>query len=286
MSFIMQLYCPVDANHRILYFFSCPYQSCQASGSFCRVYRLTTEASEPKFDASEKMFDLTMATSEWDLCSDSDDGRESSLNLEDKGPLGGLLRSNTPIESKPSHAINNLASPFNCYFINVYDDEIQASPRSNNLSSWVLDYRAEAEFVEEDEKCGGLTTTPYYQQHLATRDPSYGLEPMRYSWEGKPIFTSSSPSVDWEPHLFCSRCQGCRVFEVQLFPTINNYLHSKETECADKNTGLFNALWPLNFSTLIVFSCKANCRSVNDEWIEECVLVQNDEGESFFVGGN
>ncbi|KAM7539814.1 hypothetical protein Aperf_G00000040924 [Anoplocephala perfoliata] len=282
ISFLMQLYCPVDSNHRALYFFSCSNQSCQASGSFCRVYRLTAEVSEPRSGANEKMFDLTLAASEWNLDSDSDNGMESGLNLEGKDPLDGMM-SNGPIES---HAVNHLAGPFKCYFINVYDDEIQGSPRSSNLSSWVLDYQAEAEFVEEDEKFAGIITTPYYQQHLATRDSSYGLEPIRYSWEGKPIFTSASPSVDWEPHLFCPRCRGCRVFEVQIFPTINDYLHPKKTECVDKNNDFFNPLWPLNFSTLIVFSCKANCRSTSGEWMEECVLVQNDEGGSFFVSGN
>lgn len=41
MSFLMQLYCPVDNNHRVLYFFSCLRNPCQKDGRCWRVLKQT-----------------------------------------------------------------------------------------------------------------------------------------------------------------------------------------------------------------------------------------------------
>ncbi|VDL60579.1 unnamed protein product [Hymenolepis diminuta] len=272
MCFILQLYCPIDNNHRSLYFHACPNKECQNSGRFFRVYSFATDAPEQKSGKID-----ALPTNEWDF--GPDDEGESKMEVDHS--------STSPVESRISRPLNNLASPFKCFYINVLEDEVQGSPRTGNLFSWVMDYRAEAEFIEEDEKIEDVSVlTPLYSQHMASRDPSSGLEPIRYAFEGRPIFTSAPPSDEWEPQLHCSKCRRSRVFEVQLFPTINNYLRFKQNRRAKVSARTFNTVWPLSFSTVIVFSCQGNCRSTSGEWVEECVLVQTEEGRSVFVGGN
>nr|CDS34360.1 programmed cell death protein 2 [Hymenolepis microstoma] len=273
MYFVLQLYCPIDSNHRNLYFYTCPNKECQISGRFFRVFRFTTNGPEEKDEETS-----TLPTNEWNF--DYDDIGEDKMELD---------HVSTPIpgETRKSRPLDNLASPFKCLYITVLEDEVQDSLRTENLHSWVLDYKAEDEFIEEDGKIEGvLTLTPLYSQHMASRDPSSGLEPIRYAFEGRPIFTSAPPSDEWESQLYCPKCQKMRVFEVQLFPTINNYLHFKKNRRAKVPKSSFNALWPLNFSTLMVFSCQGDCPSTSEEWVEECVLVQTEEGESVFVGSN
>ncbi|VDO15833.1 unnamed protein product [Rodentolepis nana] len=270
MYFVLQLYCPIDNNNRNLYFYTCPNRECQVNGRFFRVFRFTTNEPEKK-DEKTSVF----SNNDWNF--DFDDIEEGKMELDHV--------STPPDETRKSRPLDNLASPFKCFYITVLEDEVQDSSRTENLPSWVLDYKAEDEFIEEDEKIEGVTAlTPLYSQYIASRDPSTGLEPIRYAFEGRPIFTSAPPSDEWESQLFCSKCQRMRVFEVQLFPTINNYLHFKKNRSAKVPKSPFNALWPLNFSTLMVFSCQVDCQSTFEEWVEECVLVQTEEGESVFVG--
>ncbi|KAL5112100.1 Programmed cell death protein 2-like [Taenia crassiceps] len=282
-SFIMQLYCPVDANDRVLYFFSCLQKDCQAFGSCWRVFRFAIKSPEHRTSLQEDL-GVEMTGCEWKLDEDGDEESGSDLwfspsRVEDSKKLG------------ISYSITCLKSPFNCHYIQVYDEtniDHSEKPQNSNLSDWVLDYQAEAEFVEEDEsaQCGNeydVTFTSQYQLHLATRDPRYGCEPVRYAWMGRPIFTTAAPRDEWAPHLECPKCGGRRVFEVQLFPTLNNYL----SEVKEKSTSpdvTFDPIWPLKFSTLIVFSCLADCAS--EEWVEECALVQTERGESIFSGGD
>ncbi|EUB64531.1 Programmed cell death protein 2-like protein [Echinococcus granulosus] len=281
-SFVMQLYCPVNANDRVLYFFSCPRKDCQVTGCCWRVFRLSSKLPESLTPLQEDL-GVVVTNCEWKL--DEDDGENDSDVWFDPSLTVNTRRTET------SHAITHLISPFKCHYIQVYDetDKDQSEKSQNSdLSDWVLDYHAEAEFVEEDESVeygngNDVTFTSQYQLHLATRDPRYGCEPVRYAWVGQPIFTTAAPCDEWAPHLKCPRCGGRRVFEVQLFSTLNNYLSNVKEKGASPGVA-FDPIWPLQFSTLIVFSCLADCPS--EEWVEECALVQTERGESVFSSGN
>ncbi|VDK35239.1 unnamed protein product [Taenia asiatica] len=281
-SFVMQLYCPVDANDRVLYFFSCPQKDCQTSGCCWRVFRFSTKSSELQTPLQEDP-GVEVTGCEWKL---DEDAEES-----DSDAWFDPSWTENPKRPGTSHTITHLKSPFKCHYIQVYDEtDNDQSEKSQNsdLSNWVLDYQAEAEFVEEDESAefgnaNDATFTSQYQLHLATRDPRYGCEPVRYGWIGRPIFTTAAPRDEWAPHLECPKCGGRRVFEVQLFPTLNNHLSEAKEKGASPSV-TFDPIWPLKFSTLIVFSCLANCTS--EEWVEECALVQTERGESVFSVSN
>ncbi|VDM32322.1 unnamed protein product [Hydatigera taeniaeformis] len=281
-SFVMQLYCPVDVNDRVLYFFSCPQRDCQVTGCCWRVFRLSGRSSEPQTSLQEDL-GAEVAGCEWKL--DEDDEGNDTNTWFDPSWMSNSRRPET------SHTITHLKSPFECHYIQVYaETDTDQSEKSQNtdLSGWVLDYQAESEFVEEDEivesgNVDDVTLTSQYQLHLATRDPKYGCEPVRYAWIGQPIFTTGVPRYEWAPHLECPRCGTRRVFEVQLFSTLNNYL-SEVKENAANPDATFDPIWPLKFSTLIVFSCLADCPS--EDWVEECALVQTERGESIFSVGN
>lgn len=229
-------------------------------------------------------------SSQWEL-DDDDDG-----NASDVWCMQDICRDlpSKSIPEKPSetYIIDSLRGPLACRFIEVFE-ESDKDTSSQGLSEWVLDYRAEAEFVEEDEnernfERDGESSSPitsHFQLHLITRDPAYGLEPIRYAWCGRPIFTTAPPQNEWGRWLVCGRCGGQRVFEVQLFSSLNSYI-TLANSIATKDhpsSKTFDPVWPLYLSTLIVFSCKANCAS--EHWVEECVLVQTEQGNCVFSCG-
>ncbi|VDD80754.1 unnamed protein product [Mesocestoides corti] len=273
-SFIMQLYCPLGDHHRSMYFFSCLRKECQKLGRCWRAFRLSTKLSSiPALP--QKATSTEASDCEWKL--DDNDELDESVWFNTCPTVDVAA-----IADSKCHEILHIKSPFLRRFIQVYDEETpQGSETQHNcLSDWVLDYQAEEEFVSDDEADADIEKhmTSRYQLHLATRDPAYGCEAVRYAWCGQPIFASAPPQEDWAPHLTCRRCGGPRAFEVQLFSSINNSLTLDPTSPNDD----IDASWPLDMATLIVFSCKASCES--DQWTEECVLVQTERGESVFCG--
>lgn len=193
-----------------------------------------------------------------------------------------------------SYRLDQFESPFACRFINVFDDAEDAAsgkdtPCGDGLEAWVLDYRAEAEFNEEEigeDVDGGPRRAPitsHFETHLATRNSKYGCEALRYSIGGLPIFASDPPRSEWATDLACSRCGSPRIFEVQLFPTINNFLTLTKSQMESKPSDI-NANWPLDMATLLVFTCKNQECGIteSDDWVEECALVQTEGGRSVF----
>ncbi len=64
---------------------------------------------------------------------------------------------------------------------------------------------------------------------------------------------------------------------MQIFPSANNSLTLVQGKKAPET---MNVGWPLDMATVIIFSCKASCG--DEEWIEECALLQTESGESVF----
>ncbi|KAL7062294.1 hypothetical protein AAHC03_01329 [Spirometra sp. Aus1] len=266
MSFILQLYCPVNdlKQHRILYFFCCLMTECQKSGLCWRVFRHQQTGSILRTSVDQK------SVSDWGFGGD-EDSSDGELWCEEGGV--DSQEGSAPIEgsiaSEPSYANENFRSPFLRQFINVYEEESAVQGELDvgcSFEEWILNYQAEKEFVDEDdnEVCDNDRLSTVFETHLATRG-DYGCEAVRYSWCGQPVF-AWSPTSDWEPHFTCPRCLGERAFEVQIFSTLNSSLLTRTSP-----KDMTKCEWPLDMLSVLVFTCKSACWHDSDD---SCPLVE------------
>lgn len=63
----------------------------------------------------------------------------------------------------------------------------------------------------------------------------------------------------------CKHCNGEMVFEMQILPTIINYLRLNNVGRAEKDI--------LEFGSAFIYSCRESCDTPDDE---ECILVQSE----------
>ncbi|XP_050039168.2 programmed cell death protein 2-like isoform X1 [Dermacentor andersoni] len=100
----------------------------------------------------------------------------------------------------------------------------------------------------------------------------YPQQLMRFCWEGEPLFICPPPP-SWEPNK-CETCGARRCFELQAMPAL---IPSLKIEGCDKVRGA-----PVEFGTVLVYSCSASCWKEGDKWQPEVALVQRDPDAVFW----
>ncbi|KAL3248226.1 hypothetical protein MRX96_056636 [Rhipicephalus microplus] len=103
----------------------------------------------------------------------------------------------------------------------------------------------------------------------------YAHQLMRFCWEGEPLFICPPPP-SWEPKN-CEACGARRCFELQAMPAL---IPSLKIEGLHK---LKDA--PVEFGTVLVYSCSASCWKDGDSWRPEVALVQPDPDAVFWEHG-
>jgi len=107
---------------------------------------------------------------------------------------------------------------------------------------------------------------------------------LRYAYEGKPLWCSTSPIIDSQK---CNNCGSNRAFEFQLMPALLSFIKANsDMKDQDKDqynqtsTSSPNALSldellgnDLDFGVVCIFSCPNSCEYI-DMKCEECVIVQ------------
>jgi len=108
---------------------------------------------------------------------------------------------------------------------------------------------------------------------------------LRYAYEGKPLWCSTSPIIDSQK---CNNCGSNRAFEFQLMPALLSFIKANsDMKDQDKDqynqtsTSSPNALSldelvgnDLDFGVVCIFSCPNSCEYI-DMKCEECVIVQS-----------
>ncbi|CAH8291339.1 unnamed protein product [Schistosoma turkestanicum] len=167
------------------------------------------------------------------------------------------------------------------------------------LSKWSKKALIDQEFIEEDDNAGPDTFSDTLLTYITSKANQYGCEDIRYDWCGQPIFNGLPPQPlqplaaelsinndnQRENYSICHRCHAERVFELQLFATINNSLKFMPTELHNQEVDTVNVNWLLNIVTVLIFTCRNSCWSQTpstadddgDDWVEECVIVQTDQ---------
>nr|CAH8852782.1 unnamed protein product [Trichobilharzia regenti] len=214
-------------------------------------------------------------------------------------------------EEKVTEGVSCIKGRFQCHPVDIYEDttnitdsildnnecdserqppldeEDSSSPSVKHfLSKYSENIQIDKEFIEEDDNTLPGSFSDTLLAYLSNRG-EYGCEDIRYCWSGQPIFNGLPPRNDLIQCLTCPRCNGERVFELQIFSTINNSLKvlpcNEELHSGEHSTGsddgelLTSKSWLLNIITVLVFTCRNSCWKETDDWIEECVIVQTDE---------
>ncbi|CAI2729471.1 unnamed protein product [Schistosoma spindalis] len=292
MDFIMQLYCPIGDSkyHRALYIFVCINGPCQSSGNNWKVLRSQYFI---KFDQDSQLKPCTDWCAEYQ--NDSSDG-ESWGQDADKGSEIQCKAENLNEQS------SSLTGRFQCYSIDIYEDTTITTTSSSPTVEPEIgttnhdDYNIEVisnlpsikhflskcsekvlidkEFIEEDDNTGPEAFSDELLSYISNRG-EYGCEDIRYCWSGQPIFNGLPPN-DLTNYSICHRCGSERVFELQIFSTINNSL--KLSTLFNEDFDGVNISWLLNIVTVLIFTCRDSCWSqTTDDWVEECVIVQTDK---------
>ncbi|KAH8870022.1 Programmed cell death protein 2-like [Schistosoma japonicum] len=147
------------------------------------------------------------------------------------------------------------------------------------LSKWSEKAVIDKEFIEEDDNACPDSFSDALLSHIVSRG-EYGCEDIRYCWSGQPIFNGlpSLSTCDLTNSSICHRCGTERVFELQIFSTINNSLKLSTILNEKDFDETVNSNWLLNIVTVLIFTCRNSCWSqVTDDWIEECIIVQTDK---------
>ncbi|CAH8542913.1 unnamed protein product [Heterobilharzia americana] len=261
MDFLMQLYCPIGDSkyHRNLYFFVCLKQSCQVSGSNWKVLRSQyfTNSDQPQSKP------CTNKNSEVQQEQESIHGQISSL-------IGRFQCHSIDIYEDTANITESI--------IDTKDNENETHSHSSSvkqfLSKWSENVLVDQEFIEEDDNTLPESFGDALQFYISSRG-EYGCEDIRYCWSGRPIFNSLPPS-DLEQYLTCSECGSDRVFELQIFSTLNNSLKISTNDQLDEHLERLNPNWLLNIITVLIFTCRNSCWKETNDWIEECVVVQTE----------
>lgn len=98
---------------------------------------------------------------------------------------------------------------------------------------------------------------------------------LRFCWEGEPLFICPPPP-SWEPKN-CEACGARRCFELQAMPAL---IPSLKIEGCGKLKGA-----PVEFGTVLIYSCSASCWKEGDTWRPEVALVQPDPDAAFWETG-
>ncbi|THD25111.1 Programmed cell death protein 2 [Fasciola hepatica] len=283
MCFLGHIYCPLSDSpyHRILCLFACLRPECQEKGFSWRVLR-------------SQFFGITQKSA-------NNQNNQWCLPDEDKETQHDWGDGDQPLceeVTKHQEAIL-LQGPFRCCFIDVYEETAETSGEelsnqedisetsktaaqiSSSFASWSRSDAVEREFIGEDDNAVPNAFSGGLELHLATRG-EHGCEEVRYWWSGRPVFNGPPPK-ELADHLKCTRCGASRVFELQLFPTLNDCLmlspSSGDNDPVDfqlPEPDRINKDWLLRITTVLIFTCSASCWLEGDGWTEECIVVQTD----------
>ena len=121
----------------------------------------------------------------------------------------------------------------------------------------------------------------------------------RYSWNGAPLYVTQPTGLNVTPPK--CRCGASRVFELQLLPSMINYLVSSSGEEQFPRSSFitfdFRCPFPLSsfrkiciaflsgatveFGTVLIYTCSASCWDSNSSYQKETVVIQADSDLDF-----
>ena len=263
MSFIAQIYCPVDdSQDRVLYSFLCTRKGCsKRTWSVCRVLTpFMNIAKKPDDSKKKKDFD----EDDWD--DDEDNAVKEEVSSDNKVEAASLdnEESTKASATKPSFSLPPEVTAFTGYFLVVEEEDYLLQEETDKSkkppNGIVIDEPASA--PNEGYEKFLIPGTDEVSHKFLRRVNKFPGQVVRYNLNGKPLLNHRQ---DIEPEK-CSSCGVSRRFELQFTP------------------GLITSLEPLDkkiprdidFGTALIFTCKDDCRGDGKNIHWEQVFVQDD----------
>ena len=250
LSLVIQIYCPVDdkPDDRVLYIFACVNRRCESKKwlvlrCMSPVVRLVAAKKIKKHDS-------------W--IGDQDDWGDDELPE--------IIVDDT-YESK---SLNCIAFEANNKFTPLYlmvDEEanLLAKDVSKNSSISTKGDAVSEAFLQENYEKTLLPGTDEISHKFTKSLIKCPYQCIRYSWSGTAILNRSDAEV---PVTTCSHCGSERTFELQIMPAILNYLRGDDE----------NLMNDIDFGTILVYSCAANCSSEALN-IEYCLVLDDPDND-------
>ncbi|CAF1396284.1 unnamed protein product [Rotaria sp. Silwood1] len=226
------------------------------------------------------------------LSSDDDDDNDDEIDVETKTKLNNKTTSVASSDAfnqwkktnlnKPILDIsnNNISFPF--YYIIIDDEQIIINEAKLNEKKKLKNKIKHLNDIDEDDD---ETTKSGKEKYEKTPDIEHGDvvfyrfqqkiryapdQIIRYDWSGNPLILTKFDGNILSTTQKCRYCQSSCVFEFQLMPALVNFLK------IDNQIGL-------EFGTVFVYTCSANCwNDNNDLYRFENVFVQADPDQNLF----
>ncbi|CAN7998920.1 unnamed protein product [Ixodes hexagonus] len=251
----------------------------------------STQAGEGK-DLAESLQDLVVSTVDSDLRDFVDADMDcAEVQPEATGvdavKTAGELR-HSELERRAELQALSAVSAFRSYYVSVVEED-RISQEDSTADSHIKEL---LQNYELDDGCASKTisrgqgSSSYAQENYEKASISHGDQTfykfhkrlqccpeqlIRFCWDGKPLFISQPPASWVVPK--CANCGAHRCFELQVMPAL---IPTLEIDGAQ-----FKGC-PVEFGTIIVYSCSASCWNAQNTWLEEVAFVQPDPDVAFW----
>ena len=260
MSFIAQIYCPVDdSQDRVLYSFLCTRKGCpKRTWSVCRVLTPFMDiAKKPDDSKKKKDFD----EDDWD---DDEENAVKEQEVPSDKVEAISLDNEAAASATKSFPLPPEVTAFTGYFLVVEEEDylLQDETDKNKKppNGVVVDEPASA--PNEGYEKFLIPGTDEVSHKFLRRINKFPGQVVRYNLNGKPLLNHRQ---DIEPEK-CSSCGVNRRFELQFTPGLITSL-----EPLDKKNAVY-----IDFGTALIFTCKDDCRVDGKSIHWEQALVQDD----------
>ncbi|XP_064480765.1 programmed cell death protein 2-like [Ornithodoros turicata] len=197
----------------------------------------------------------------------------------------GELRQN---EQQRCDALQDISGTFRSYYIEVVEEPgSDQSELDSHVHSLLQQYQCtEGSVFTKSSNEAAEKRVNYAEEHYEKTNIRHGDEVfykfhkrlrrhpdqlIRFCWNGEPLFISKQPCT--LKVADCIRCGANRCFELQIMPALIRNLQLEGVSFQGS---------PVEFGTVLIYTCKQSCWSETDSWAEEFVFVQADPDESFW----
>ncbi|CAL8322845.1 unnamed protein product [Gadus morhua 'NCC'] len=318
---VVQVYCPLEGSpyHRTLHLFACTRPACSGRPRAWRVLRSQALETEvlPTGPVPDPPVPLAAAT---DWCDAADDwGMEDDIGdvptnelppqVVEKPPAEQpvlLVPPEAEVHQVPSEvevsaglqqlSLRGDAALLRGFYISVVEEsELRGGEAGLEHAQRLLREYEEREGTSVGTALEGEENTSGGEKYEKSRarhgDAAFSRfmkrvslcpeQVLRYSWGGEPLFISDLPS-NWAQMVpVCDSCGTRRTFELQLMPALVSLLRPAGPT-PDPGVPTPDSA-PLEFGTVLVFTCGGSCWTTGSSPREEFVFLQDDPDQQLFI---
>uniref|UniRef100_A0A131Y5N9 Putative programmed cell death protein n=1 Tax=Ixodes ricinus TaxID=34613 RepID=A0A131Y5N9_IXORI len=247
------------------------------------------QAEEGK-DLTKSLQGLVVSTADDNLCDDDMDFAEVQPETIEGVDAVKRACELKRVEQEQRAALESLSagSTFRSYYVGVIEEDRDSegdfaadSHVEKLLQNYELEDGSASKKISKGQGSSSYAQETYEKASISHGDQTFYKfhkrlqrcpeQLIRFCWDGKPLFISRPPASWVVPT--CANCGARRCFELQVMPAL---IPTLEIEGAH-----FKGC-PLEFGTILIYSCSASCWSAQNTWLEEVAFIQPDPDVAFW----